>query len=149
MRCPKTFFRHCNLAIKTNGLVVCPDAPRLTEDGQLHRGLRLLVPAAGHALVDAGAALGGLVDDEEGGGFIVAADREVVPVGEDLLPARAVPVDLAGLAHHCGRRTASRFQFGSGPPPRWLVKVVQTGLCTVTDNPYIVFVDHLELLSIS
>lgn len=89
---------------------VCPGAPRLTEDGQLHRGLRLLVLAAGHALVDAGAALGGLVDDEEGGDFVVAADREVLPVGEDLLPARAVPVDLAGIAHHCGTRTARGFQ---------------------------------------
>lgn len=115
-RCPKTLFRHCNLAIKTNSLVVCPDAPRLTEDGQLHRGLRLLVLAAGHALVDAGTALGGLVDDEEGGGFVVAADREVLPVGEDLLPARAVPVDLAGIAHHCGRRTARGFQLGSSSP---------------------------------
>lgn len=94
------FVSPCNLATKSQTFSVSPSSPRLTEDGQLHCGLRLLVLAAGHTLVDAGAALSGFVDDEEGGGFIIAADREVLPVGEDLLPAWTVPVDLAGIAHH-------------------------------------------------
>lgn len=96
----KDFVSPCNLATKNQTFPVSPSSPRLTEDGQLHRGLRLLVLAAGHTLVDAGAALSGLVDDEEGGGFIIAADREILPLGEDLLPAWTVPVDLAGIAHH-------------------------------------------------
>lgn len=73
---------------------------RLTEDLHLDCGLRLLVPVLGHTLVDAGAVQVGVVYGEDGRGFIAAAHKDVLPVGDDLLPARSVPVDVFSLSHH-------------------------------------------------
>lgn len=76
----------------------------LTEDLHLDGGLSLLVAVLRHTLVDAGVVHGGVVDGEGGGGFVAAAHENVLPVGEDLLPAGSVPVDVFGIAHHWKRR---------------------------------------------
>lgn len=73
---------------------------RLTEDLHLDRGLRLLVPVLRHALVDAGAVHVGVVYGEGRHGFIAAAHENVLPVGEDLLPAGGVPVDVFSISQN-------------------------------------------------
>lgn len=66
----------------------------------MDRGLGLLVAVLCHTLVDAGVVHSGVVDGEERGGLVAAAHEDVRPVGEDLLPAGRVPVDVFGISHH-------------------------------------------------
>jgi len=72
----------------------------LTEDLNSDCGLGLLVPALRHTLVDPGAVHVGVVDGEAGHGFIAAADVDVRPVGEDLLPAGGIPVNVFCISNH-------------------------------------------------
>lgn len=72
----------------------------LTEDVDLDRGLGLLVAVPRHTLVDPSAVHVGVVYGEGRRGFITAAHKNVRPVGEDLLPAGSVPVNVFSISHH-------------------------------------------------
>lgn len=73
-----------------------------TVDGDSDGGLGLLLAVLGHARVDAGVVHVGLVDNE-GGRLFHAGHRDVLPVGEDLLPAGVEPVDVFDLSDHWGK----------------------------------------------
>lgn len=72
----------------------------LTEDLHLDCGLGLLVPVLCNTLVDTGAVHVGMVYGEGRRGFIAAAHKNVLPVGEDLLPAGSVPVYVFSISQH-------------------------------------------------
>lgn len=64
----------------------------------MHGGLGLQVSVAGHAGVDAGRAVLGVVDGEGGRGLVGAAHQDVGASGQDLLPAGVIPVNVFSVS---------------------------------------------------